>query len=380
MKFNFPKRQYFSWEEYRDANLIVPGGITIINGGRDIGKTTGCFLAWLELASSEEMIMFIRNTEKELKAYAKSFNANFAGKYYMSSTSIFKLEKIALYKKDKVTKEEIFERYEFRRESIIGYCATLNGTDGWRSANFNNVKYIYADEYNQIGNTLNFEKFITLWTSILRTKQNVYTVLIGNRDDASAEILVELGVEVIIPKDYIGDWIVPLLPDDETFKDKCFFIDLDDSRFTNNEVPTVWKSLGRTSEKMGKYFDRGYKSYENIDCRRLKKETMDKVKWEWSYVDAFNPKIVVGTLQDIVVVHIDNFDEYKTRLNFSDTFSTYTNKNFDNINHNYGYCFFMITNAAKSDNILYTSILAKEQVTKLMLIFAENVDENIIKM
>lgn len=380
MKKRLPKREFFTWKDYRDAKLIVPGGISILNGGRDIGKTTGTFLEWLELASSQEMIMYIRNTEKELKSYAKTFNAQFAGRYYMSSTSIFRLEKVALYKKDKVTKEEVFERFEYKREEIIGYCATLNGTDGWRSANFNTVKYIFSDEYNQIGNSLNFEKFITLWTSILRTKQDVYTVLIGNRDDAAAEILVELGVEILIPEDYVGDWIVPLLPDDKNFKDKCFFIDIDDSRFTNSDVPTVWKALGRTSEKMGKYFDRGYKTYENVDCRRLRPETMEKVKWEWSYTTAFHPKIIVGTLSDVVVVHIDHFEEYKTRLNFSDSFSTYTNKNFDNINHNYSYCFFMITNAAKNDSIVYTSILAKEEITKLMMVFAENVDENIIKL
>lgn len=375
-----PKRQFFTWKEYRDINLIVPGGISIINGGRDIGKTTGTFLEWLELASQDEMIMYIRNTEKELKAYAKSFNAQYNGRFYMTSTTIFKLEKVPLYRKDKITKEEIFERYEYKRDMVIGYCATLNGTDGWRSANFNNVKYIFSDEYNQIGNSLNFEKFITLWTSILRTKQNVYTVLIGNRDDAAADILVELGVEIVIPENYEGDWIVPLLPDDENFSNKCFFIDLDDSRFNNNQVPTVWKALGRTSEKLGKYFDRGYKTYENIDCRRLKPETMKKVKWDWSYTTAFHPKIIVGTLGDIVVVHIDKFEEYSTRLKFSDSFSTYTNKNFDNITHNYSYCFFMITNAAQDDSIIYTSILAKEEITKLMMEFADNIDENVIKM
>lgn len=377
---NLKSRDFFTWEEYRDLGLIVEGGFTIINGGRDIGKTTGCFIEWIRKATSSQMIFFIRNTEKEIKAFAKSFNAQYSTEFYMTDTMIYKLERVELYKKDKITKEEIFDKYEYRKSEVIGHCGGLNGTDGWRSANFNNVKYIYIDEYNQIGNTLNFEKFMTLWTSILRTKQDVYTVMIGNRDDAAAEIIVELGLEIIIPDGFVGDWVVPLLPDNEKFKDKCFFIDLDDNRFNNSRVSTIWKELGRTSEKMGKYYDRGYKSYENIDCRRIKKETMNKVNWDWCYQSGLNPKIIVGTLEHLVIAHIDTFDEYKTRLKFSDVLNTYTNDDYDNITHNYSYIFFMIANAAKDGNIIYTSIQAKEEINKLMLIFADYVDEKTFKL
>lgn len=378
MKVNLPKRQFFDWKEYEKVGLICAGGITIINGGRNIGKTTGTFVRWLEKASPDNMIMYIRNTDKELKAYAKSFNAQFSGKWYMSGNSIFSLQKIDLYKKDKETGEQVYDKSEYRRDQVIGYVASLNGTDGWRSANFDKVKYIFSDEYNQIGNSLKFDKFMTLWTSILRTKKDVYTVIIGNRDDAAAEMIVELGIEIIIPENYHGDWIVQLLPDSKEFKDKCWFIDLDDNRFTNNEIATVWKELGKQSEKMGKYYDRGYKSYENIDCRRLKKSTMEKVKWDWEYKQALGNKLVIGTIKDIVIVHIDLFDEYKARLKFSDTYSTFADNGYDNIAKNYQYCFFSIVNASKSDKIIFTSIDAKEQITKLMGEFALIIDKETI--
>jgi len=30
-------------------------------------------------------------------------------------------------------------------------------------------------------------------------------LLIGNRDDASSEIIVELGIDILVPEDYQGD-------------------------------------------------------------------------------------------------------------------------------------------------------------------------------
>ena len=253
MSYTIPTkpRDFFTWEEYRDAGLIVPGGISIINGGRDIGKTTGGVVAFFRLANTEEMAFYVRNTLKEIEAYRKSFNAQFGTEFYMTNTEIWTVERVELLNK-KTGKIEI----DYRKKDVIGFVASLNGTDGWRSANFNKIKYIIGDEYNQIGNSLNFEKFMTLWTSVLRTKNNVYTVLIGNRDDASSEIIVELGIDILVPEDYQGDWVVPLLPNDPDFKDKCYFIDLDDSRFNNNQVKTVWKALGRMSNKMCKYYDR----------------------------------------------------------------------------------------------------------------------------
>ena len=357
-------RDFFTWEEYRDANLIVPGGISIINGGRDIGKTTGSLIAWLRLSNTEEMLFYVRNTLKEVEAYRKSFNAQYGTEFYMTATEIWTVERVELLNK-KTGKIEI----DYRKKDVIGFVASLNGTDGWRSANFNKIKYIFGDEYNQIGNSLNFEKFMTLWTSVLRTKNNVYTLLIGNRDDASSEIIVELGIDILVPEDYQGDWVVPLLPNDPEFADKCYFIDLDDSRFNNNQVKTVWKALGRMSNKMGKYYDRGYKSYDNIDCRHLPKETMAHVKWDWSYKSG-NYRMIAGKLQDLVVVHLDTNDEYKAETQYGQTLQSYIDTSLTDVdNGGFHHIFWYIINAAREHNIVYTSIAAKEEAN----IFLENI-------
>lgn len=367
-------RDYFDWTEYKDCNLIVPGGISIINGGRDIGKTTGCFIRWLELATPNEMIFFIRNTLKEIEAYRKSFNAQFGTQWYMTNTEIWTVEKVELLNK-KTNKIEI----DYRKKDVIGFIATLNGTDGWRSANFEKIKYIYSDEYNQIGNSLNFEKFMTLWTSVLRTKQEVYTVLIGNRDDASAEIIVELGIEIIVPENFEGDWIRPLLPEDEDFQNKCWFIDLDDRRFNNNNVKTIWKALGRKSEVMGKYYDRGYKSYDNIDCRHLPKETLNKVKWDWSY--RFGEyKMLFGHLEDLAIVHMDVHGDYEANVKYGTLLNSYLNDKTTAIQDGYQHIFWSVVREAKSNNILYTSIAIKEELNTMLMMLAREIKEETFKL
>lgn len=363
MPYTIPKqpRDFFTWEEYRDAGLIVPGGISIINGGRDIGKTTGGVVAFFRLANTEEMVFYVRNTLKEVEAYRKSFNAQFGTEFYMTATEVWTVERVELLNK-KTGKIEI----DYRKKDVIGFVASLNGTDGWRSANFNKIKYIIGDEYNQIGNSLNFEKFMTLWTSVLRTKTNVYTVLIGNRDDASSEIIVELGIDILVPEDYQGDWVVPLLPNDPDFKDKCYFIDLDDSRFNNNQVKTVWKALGRVSDKMGKYYDRGYKSYDNIDCRHLSKETMANVKWDWSYKSG-NYRMIAGKLQDLTIIHLDANDEYKADIKYGELLQSYINKSLTAIDDGgFQHIFWYVVNAASEHNVIYTSIAAKEEMNTLL--------------
>lgn len=348
-------RDFFNWEEYEKHGLIVPGGFSIIVGGRNIGKTTGVFIEWLKRCDENNMIMYIRNTLKEIESYRKSFNAKYSNEFLMTQTEIWKLERIELINK-KTKQVEV----EYRKQYVIGFVASLNGTDGWRSADFSKIKYIFSDEFNQIGNSLNTEKFITLWTSVLRTKKDVYTVLIGNRDDASSDIIVELGINPLVPENYKGDWVIPLLPHDEEFKDKTFFIDIDDSRFLNNNEHTIWKAIGRTTDVMGDYYDRGYKSYDNIDCKKLPDEILDRVQWDFSY--DYNHKLIVGQLDDILIVHWDRDEKYEARLKFATIPQCAKKRGLTPIENNMEYVFKKLTNAMKEEKILYTSILAKEDI------------------
>lgn len=363
------KRQYFSIEEYRECGLQKPGGITIINGGRDIGKTTGTLINDLMKCSASEQLMFIRNTEKEIDKYRESFNSDYRGRFIMTKSGIYLAES-----KTWIEKKTGEQKTTYSKGECIGYVAALSGVDGWRSANFQNIKYIYADEYNQIGNTLNVEKFLTLWTSVLRKKQDVYTTIVGNRDDVAAELLIELGVEILIPEDFKGDWVVELLPDDKDFKDKAYFIDLDDDRYEVNNVPTIWKAIGRKSDKMGTYYDRGYKCYDNVDCKKLPKSTMEKVTWQFSY-NYEDITIIVGEAAGIIVCHWDKDLEYTPKMKLASVAFCAKNKGYVPLENNMDWPYHLLTKAMREKQIVYTSLVAKTEVNDIVNTLAYEINK-----
>lgn len=362
MNYQIPTqpRPYFDWKEYRDCGLIIAGGLSIIVGGRNIGKTTGILIdILLNFANSENMVFFGRNGVKEIETYAKSFNAQYRGQFYMSKTEIWKMApEIWINKKTKQ------EETRWKKTECIGLVGALGGIDGWRSANFDKVKYVIFDEYNQIGNPLNGERFITLWTSILRTKPDVYTIIIGNRDDATCDLNIELSIDVDVPEDFKGDWVQPI-GDDPDFKDKLFYIDLDDTRFTNNNVKTAWKVVGNLMTTTGKYFKRGYKVYDNLDCYKLKPEQMAKVEWVWAfyYNETADRKLLYGRLGDLAVVHYDHHDEWQAPIRYAAGFKYHSKKKF--IKPDWSFIYINFSDAMRNEQIVYTSVLAKEEAQSL---------------
>lgn len=347
-------REFFSISEYEACQLVVAGGISIFVGDRNIGKTTGSFIEWLFRSNPENMIFYGRNTLKEIESYRKTFNATFSGQFVMSLTEIYSLKaEVWINKKTKA------EETRYVKDATIGFVGALNGTDGWRSANFDKVKFIYFDEFNQIGNSLDTQKFLTLWTSIVRTRTDVYTVIIGNRDDAAADLIVELGIDINVPQDHHGDWIVKINPHDPTFQDKMFFIDLDPQRFGNWHKATSWKSLGNLTS-IKDYFNRGYKTYENADCFKLAEHVLNQVDWSWTY-DYGKGRLAGGKLLETTIIH---YDQTKIINNVNLKLASLTEsvklaQSSPLLAHaNYIHTF--ITSAIKNENILYTSILAKQ--------------------
>lgn len=366
------RRQWFDYEEYVEAGLIVPGGISIIVGPRDIGKTVGTIIKILHKCSATEMVFFGRNTMKEIEAYAKSFNAQYATKFKMTMTQIWRLEpEVWINKK---TKEE---QTKYKPVEVIGFVGALNGVDGWRSANFDNVKYVYFDEFNQIGNSLDVQKFLTLWTSIMRARKDVITIIVGNRDDAAADLLIELSVDINIPPDHQGDWVYQIASDDPDFADKMFFIDLDDSRFIANDQKTAWKVLGNMSAVMGDYYNRGYKTYENADCYKLKPNEMAQVVWDWAY-DFDTNRIVCGQFKDTLIIHLDLHKSIAAPIYYADY--DRINKGNNYIKPKFQQLYFQVTRAMRNEAIVYTSIAAKEWINIIVDQWLNEIDDNHFKL
>lgn len=336
-------RKFFDWKEYRDCGLIVPGGLSIIVGNPGIGKTTGTFIdILLNYANTNNQIFFCRNTVEELESYIKTFNSCYKKQFRMNKTGIWNL----------------------KENEQIGWVCALNSKNIWASSNFPKIKYIVFDEYNQIGNPLNGERFITLWTSILRTKADVYTIIIGNRDDATCDLNIELSIDVDVPEDFKGDWVQPIT-DDPDFKDKMFYIDLDDTRFTNNNIKTAWKVIGNSMTTTGKYFKRGYKVYENLDCYKLKPDQMAKVEWVWSfyYNETVDRKLLCGRLGDLTIIHYDHHNEWQVPLRYAAGVKYHANTKL--IKPDWSFIYLSFSDAMRNEMIVYTSILSKDKAKAL---------------
>lgn len=358
MSYTIPTtpREYFNWKEYRDAGLIVAGGLSILIGDRNMGKTIGTLIdILLNDANSENQVFFGRNTFKELERAIKSFNTKYSNHLYFTQTQIWRMTPEVW-----INKKTGEEETRWKKSECLGFVGALNGVDGWRSANFDKVKYVIFDEYNQIGNSLNGEKFITLWTSIVRSRPDVYTIIIGNRDDATCDLNIELSIDVDVPENFKGDWIQPI-SNNPKFKDKMFYIDIDGSRFTNSQIETAWKEIGNMMTATGKYFKRGYKVYDNLDCYKLKPEQMAKVEWVWAfyYNETADRKLLFGRIGDIAVVHYDHHDEWQAPIRYAVGFKYHSKHNF--IRPDWSLIYINFSDAMRNEKIVYTSVLAKEE-------------------
>ena len=119
------RQEYFNVEEYRKCGLQKEGGITIFNGGRNIGKTTGILIHDLKLCNDKEQLFYIRNTEKELKHYKATFNKDYGTQFIMTDTTIYRA-----VRKDWVEKKTGETKTTYVKGDVVGYCGALSGTDG----------------------------------------------------------------------------------------------------------------------------------------------------------------------------------------------------------------------------------------------------------
>lgn len=362
------QRKYFSIVEYIESGLVVKGGISIFVGGRDIGKTTGSFILWLDKYASEtNKVLYIRQSVKELDTYRAIFNAKYKNKYRMTPHAIFKLEPEVYV--NKKTKEE---KTIYKDSECVGYVASLSGTDGTRSVDISGIGLVFIDEFNQIGNHIDTQSFITVLTTFLRTNQDAYIVFIGNRDEAASPILIDWRISYLRPEGYPEkDYIYPFGKGE--YENKCFFIDLWDNRFTNYHQKTIWKFLGSKSEKTAAYFNQGYKSMANLDCINIEDELHKFIRWQF-IIHTKNEVIGIGKLNELTVVHINPDEGDKSRvINYNTIDCMGRVKGSILIDDDPAPVFEVLKSAMANDNAIYTSLNVKEMITNLYKLLAKRV-------
>lgn len=364
--------EYFDVQEYINAGLIKPSGLSIILGDRNIGKSTSILKHILEdLDKTNTTMFYARTTFKELESYAISFNNQFGPKYKMTTKAIYKMRREV-----EVSKKTKEEKTIYVKDKVVGFCGALNGADGWRSANFDSVRWVVVEEFNQIRNHADPSKFLTLWTSILRGRDDVYTILIGNRDDANAPILVDLGVNINLDTDFVGDYVIDILPNDENFKNKCYLIDLDGSRFLSSYKPKIWSAIGAQSRDIGDYFNRGYKSYDSIDCVRITNEMKTAINWRFKvWLRAGRYPFVVGTFENWTVALYDYYDEFKDVPVYVD--DAYAELVDGSISDALDFVFYTLKNALISKTLIYDNVEVKERLNVLMPTLSKNLFDSL---
>lgn len=352
---------YFEIEEYILGGLVQPSGLTIILGDRNIGKSTSILKYVLKDIDKDNKTFFYgRTTFKELESYLVSFNNQFGPLYKMTTKAIYKMKP-----KTEINKKTKEEKTIYVKDRVVGFCGALNGADGWRSANFDSVNWVIIEEFNQIRNHTDPSKFLTLWTSILRGRDNVKTILIGNRDDANAPILVDLGVNINLDTEFVGDYVIDILPNNEDFKNRCYLIDVDGGRFLSTYKPKIWSALGQQSREIGDYFNRGYKSYDAIDCVRITKEMKDVIDWKFKvWLRAGRYPFVVGVFEKWTIALYDYYDEFKDVPVYVD--DGYAELVDGSITDALDYVFYVLKNALMSKTIIFDNVEVKERLNVLL--------------
>lgn len=355
--------EYFDLKHYIAGGLCVPGGLFAFVSDRDVGKSTSCLKTILNDIKVNKLtgaLFYGRSKLKELEQYAATFNATYGPEWRMSTKCIYAMKPTTW-----VNKKTGEEETRWTVDRIAGYCGAINATDGWRSANFDSIKWVVVEEFNQLHNNLDPAKFLTLWTTILRSRSDVYTILIGNRDDANAPLLVDLNVNINLDPDFVGDYVVDILPDDPTFKNRCYFVDVDSNRFLSHHKPKIWRALGSESRDIGDYFNRGYKSYESVDCVKITDKMIEVVDWRFKvYLKGFKYPFVIGSVDQWTVALFDYFDRFKDIPKYVDQW--FENVVENSISGSLDYVFYELQKALKTKSLIFDNIEIKEKIMQAM--------------
>lgn len=244
---------FFDLQKYfidikKNYNLqTVENKIYCINGGRNIGKSTSAlkYAAKFSLKPKNKFV-YLRNTGEQLMAAIKDLNNRFYNKFYFTMTHIYQLKQ----KKKKNLDGEIEIIYV--KDKVVGYTGTINAFDKLKSVEAADINYILYEEYNEnTGRMVGiYKKFINLITTLVRFSKKVIILMLGNRDTANNEFMVNWGVE---PREN--------LLDDITYQidEMIYFSEIGDKTFLGlNNDKTIFYKLAQYDEETKRYLNGGY--------------------------------------------------------------------------------------------------------------------------
>lgn len=179
---------------------------------RRIGKTWAIeelFIENWERSNYQNLLLYIRTTDEELKAFARSFNVKYANRYKISGTHIYKIFV------DNKGKEIVNQRI------IVGLCGAISTFEKLKSliieTNFNLVVW---DEFNGFDGLQSREAenyftkldrsqyfyLLELIASIEGKATDLLVLLIGNKVNSQNDILLNWGIKIPQVKNDYDEW------------------------------------------------------------------------------------------------------------------------------------------------------------------------------
>lgn len=218
-------------------------------GPRNIGKTTDPLNEIMGMVSENCKILIARITEKQLKIAIQDFNNRFRERFKIIGGMIYRLvPQVKIFNKNRYNDDEVI----YKQGECVGYVADLNNYHNYKSVEAKDVKFMFLDEVIQMDNIQFFyEKLVNLFMTYARfNKPSI--LLIGNRDSANNELMVNWDIEPMInaPKE---DRVIEV--------DKnVFFVELGSEQFEDlykGDEPHIIKTLAKFNNTTNSYINEG---------------------------------------------------------------------------------------------------------------------------
>lgn len=242
--------------------------ILLINCERNTGKSTASW-EFIEKEIWEKndfkwKILYCRSTLEQLDRARQDFNVRFNGKYYMTTSFIFR----QFF--DEKGKEILSKRQE------IGAIASVSTQMNNKSMTFDGYHVIFWDEYNDIINRIGiYAEFVNLVKTAQRFTKPLVVLLIGNKDNANNEFMVKYGIEV--DYDNKDDTVIEIERDKDGM---IVFIDIGTDRYKHlNQWSGLANKMAKYDDEMDRYLNHGgYRVNQHIDVINFKLRIAETAK------------------------------------------------------------------------------------------------------
>lgn len=246
----------------------------MLTADRNCGKTTSCLNSIMKRVNHENKVLFIRNTEKQLKTFINDFNNRYKDKFIVRGGMVYQLKPYTKYNK-LIADDEIF----YKIGDNVGYVCDINNYQNYKSVEAKNIKYVLFDEAVEIDILPFFyEKFINVLTTFERFNFPSLVIL-ANRDQPNNEFMVSWGIEPSInePKEDIIT----------EFEPGYFYVDLGTDQFKDlyEDNDTMFRKLAKYNVNTDNYIHKG--GY-------LTEISMNVLNYNKKIKETFNPTSLVS--------------------------------------------------------------------------------------